>query len=298
MPYYAVHQGKINSVFTSWNDCKESINGYSGAIYKKFNNRNDAENFVKYGNNGNSKNEEKKLMNKNNHEHIKINIKKINKKEFIPDIYVYTDGACSKNGSSNARAGLGVYFGENDPRNLAKPIEGKQTNNVAEISAIIETYHILENEIKNGDQIMIYTDSRYSIKCCTTYGEKCAKNGWKDNIPNKELVKKAYNLFKDLDNVQFKHIPAHTGKTDCHSVGNFHADRLANEAIGVFQNEIQNKKKNIKPSERIYLEVAYKDKDFAKVCGARWDTFKKKWYITDKLDERNKEMIFKHFNKV
>ena len=35
-------------------------------------------------------------------------------KAFIPDIYVYTDGACSNNGKPNAKAGLGVFFGEGD----------------------------------------------------------------------------------------------------------------------------------------------------------------------------------------
>ena len=40
---------------------------------------------------------------------------------------------------------------------------------------------------------MIYSDSKYSIRCCTTYGEKLYKLNWKKNkpIPNIELVKKA-----------------------------------------------------------------------------------------------------------
>lgn len=292
MPYYAVREGKINGIFTTWEECKDSINGHSGAIYKKFSNKNDAEKFIQKRS-PTVKIKIKKTKNTADTKNIQVKIDKVEKSK----IYVYTDGACSKNGTKDARAGLGVYFGENDSRNLAKPIEGKQTNNVAEISAIIEAYHILEDEIKRGDNVVICTDSGYSIKCCTTYGEKCEKKGWKDSIPNKKLVKKAYDLFKDLDNVKFKHIPAHTGKTDRHSIGNHHADRLANEAIGVFQNETPTKKQNVKPSERIYLEVAYQDKDFAKVCGARWDQFKKKWYISENLDESNKEMIFKHFEK-
>ena len=44
------------------------------------------------------------------------------------DYYVYTDGACSNNGNSNAKAGMGVYFSENDMRNVSKRIKGKQTN--------------------------------------------------------------------------------------------------------------------------------------------------------------------------
>ena len=52
-------------------------------------------------------------------------------KQFIfkPDIIVYTDGACIHNGKPNAKAGMGVYFGKDDPRNLSKRVDGKQTNN-------------------------------------------------------------------------------------------------------------------------------------------------------------------------
>ena len=49
---------------------------------------------------------------------------------------VYTDGACSNNGQRGAKAGLGVYFGTDDPRNCAQRIEGKQTNNTAEYARL------------------------------------------------------------------------------------------------------------------------------------------------------------------
>ena len=37
---------------------------------------------------------------------------------------VYTDGACSNNGRSGARAGAGVYWGENHPDNVSTPVQG------------------------------------------------------------------------------------------------------------------------------------------------------------------------------
>ena len=49
------------------------------------------------------------------------------------EIIVFTDGACSKNGAKDAKAGIGVYFGLNDTRNVSKRIQGKQSNNTAEI---------------------------------------------------------------------------------------------------------------------------------------------------------------------
>ncbi len=48
---------------------------------------------------------------------------------------VYTDGCCVRNGQWGARAGIGVYFGDDHPGNAAEPLDGRQTNNRAEIIA-------------------------------------------------------------------------------------------------------------------------------------------------------------------
>ena len=63
------------------------------------------------------------------------------------EIIVFTDGACSKNGAKDATAGIGVYFGVDDKRNVSKRIHGKQSNNTAEMFAIIEVFKVLEKEI-------------------------------------------------------------------------------------------------------------------------------------------------------
>ena len=202
-------------------------------------------------------------------------------------IYIYTDGACINNGKPNASAGIGVYFGENDPRNISQKYEGKQTNNVAELLAIISAISAVKKEIEAGQKVIIYSDSTYAIRCCTTYGEKCFKKGWKNPnsknkpIPNLELVQTGYMYCKEHNNIEFKHIAAHTGKQDRDSIGNENADRLANLAIGV---EVANK-----TNKEIYLNVPYKEKDEAKQLGAKWDSSKKKWYI--KEANRNKNMM-------
>ena len=131
------------------------------------------------------------------------------KAEFVPEIYVYTDGACSNNGKPNAKAGLGVFFGDGDTRNLSKKVEGKQTNNVAELSAIIEVYRILEKDIEAGKNVLICSDSNIAIGWCTTTGRKYANNNWKKGkntkkkIPNVELIKEAYELFNKKSNKHF-----------------------------------------------------------------------------------------------
>jgi ribonuclease HI len=228
MSFYAVANGKNIGIFSSWDECKASVNGYKNATYKKFDKREAAEAFM----NENSGESTKAFIYENSGESIPT-VKSDSHPEFTPDYYVYTDGACSNNGKENAIAGIGIFFGTDDPRNLSQKIEGKQTNNAAELTAIIKTYPIIEADVREGKKIVIMTDSEYAIKCISTYGEKCYNQNWKKDIPNKELVKLAYERYKDWPNIRFIHIRAHTEKTDIHSIGNDGADKLANASIGL-----------------------------------------------------------------
>jgi ribonuclease HI len=211
MPYYAVASGRTNGVFSTWDECNRSVKGYKNASYKKFDTKQEAEDFV--ANNGIVQ------------ETSTLSVELV---DFEPDYHVYTDGACSKNGTHAASAGIGIFFGENDPRNVSEKLIGKQTNNLAELTSIMKTHAIIRPDLLSGKKVAIFTDSEYAIKCVSTYGEKCYKQNWNVDIPNKELVKTAYELYKDdSDNVRFIHIRAHTQKTDIHSIGNDQADKLA-----------------------------------------------------------------------
>lgn len=48
--YYGVKNGKIPGVYDSWDECKEQVHGYSNAVYKSFNDKDQAMEFV-YGQN-------------------------------------------------------------------------------------------------------------------------------------------------------------------------------------------------------------------------------------------------------
>ena len=235
MPFYAVANGRTPGIFLNWGECNESVKGYKNAKYKKFDTKEQAEQFIEsHSSLGNPEEEYSQI-------------------DWIPDYYVYTDGACSNNGKANACAGIGIFFGIDDARNVSHKIEGKQTNNTAELSAIIQTYSIIENDIKSGKKIAIVTDSEYSMKCISSYGEKCDKKGWNIDIPNKELVKQAYELYKEKPMIRFIHIKAHTDHTDIHSVGNANADKLANMAIGLEECPYT--------SSKIYLSVPFQRKE-------------------------------------
>ena len=134
----------------------------------------------------------------------------------------------------------------------------------------------VKDDIENGKKIGIVSDSEYAIKCVSSYGEKCNKKHWCVDIPNKELVKKGYELYKDETQVKFIHIKAHTNNDDIHSIGNDNADKLANQAIGYVQC----------PYTKIFLEVPFVKKDSVKSMGAKWDPQQKKWYIYENNENK------------
>ena len=60
-------------------------------------------------------------------------------------ICVYTDGSCRNNGKKNAIAGIGVYI-ENICK-ISEPIVGRQTNQRAELFAILKALQIINISI-------------------------------------------------------------------------------------------------------------------------------------------------------
>ena len=215
---------------------------------------------------------EKDLIEKDN------SIKTQTENDIEPDYFVYTDGACEGNGSINSIAGYGIYFGVNDQRNVSQRLEGRQTNNTAELIALIKLYDIIKIDLEKGMKIGIVSDSKYAIGCCSHYGEKCAKHNWgqkkKNEIPNIELLKKSYSIYKNQQNIKWIHVKAHTDKKDPHSLGNNEADRLANQAIGLEKCPYQS-------SYKIYFQVPYNRKEEIKKYGGKWDKTKKSWYSYD-----------------
>jgi ribonuclease HI len=259
--YYAVAAGHKIGIYENWEECNKNIEDFKNPIYKKFDNIEDAKKFIE---------------------------------EYTDTIYVYTDGACYKNGEKNATAGIGIYFSKDNENNVSEKLEGEYlTNNIAELTAVIKAINIIKKmEFKNK---VIVTDSEYVIKCATTYGEKLAKNEWKSltkdkEIPNLNLVKKIYELTNKY-NIKYKHVKAHTGNKDRHSISNYYADKLANDSIGISGSSSSEGERSKKANDnnKIYLNVSYAEKDKAKADGARWDPGAKKWYVCS--DHKNKDKL-------
>ncbi|OMJ07827.1 Ribonuclease H1 [Smittium culicis] len=148
-------------------------------------------------------------------------------------LIVYTDGSCRGNGKADSRAGIGVFFGDNDIRNVSERLNGKQTNNRAELSAVIRALEMVikyDTDTKLAKvprRVVINTDSQYVINCMTKWLFNWAANGWKtskgSSVQNKDLVEKIHDLILEREGqVIFKHVIAHSSVH-----GNEWADTLA-----------------------------------------------------------------------
>lgn len=157
-------------------------------------------------------------------------------------ITIFTDGSTLNNQNKlKRRGGYGVYFGDDDSRNISESLgkSDKHTNQVAELTACIKG---IEKILESNDKvnIIIYTDSNYTVQSMTNWGKKWEKNNWINSkgkvIENKELIITLYNYTKKY-NIKFKHVRAHQKEPSKDSpdyfywYGNYMADKLANLGV-------------------------------------------------------------------
>ncbi|XP_043481635.1 ribonuclease H1-like [Leptopilina heterotoma] len=142
-------------------------------------------------------------------------------------VNVYTDGACSGNGRTSPKGGIGVFFEDNHPLNISAPLTGKQTNNLAEIQAA--TQAVLQAKKAGVSKLRINTDSKYLINSCTEWIPRWKENGWITSsgrpVKNREELQFLENTTKNLE-ISWIHVPGHQGHP-----GNSKADELARSGI-------------------------------------------------------------------
>jgi ribonuclease HI len=166
--------------------------------------------------------------------------------------YAYTDGSVTNNGKSFARGGSGIFFGTDDPRNMAlrfniKPITTPRTELYAVYKAMemyIKSYwNELHNvpKLKPRKKLFIYSDSEYTVKCVQTWMDTWKRNEWKKKngspVENLDLIKAIYNIkHYYIEKLQIKliHIKSHqnppkdiNSEEYMHWYGNYMADKLA-----------------------------------------------------------------------
>jgi ribonuclease HI len=136
----------------------------------------------------------------------------------LPEIVVYTDGSTIDNGKVNAKGGIGLFFGDNDNRNLSEPyLLFPITNNRCEMYAVIQALQILGKTLntQKKHRVIIHTDSEYLVNCMTKWIEKWKKQSWKKadktNVENRDLLfwlDSLIRLYQGFMEVKFKHVYA------------------------------------------------------------------------------------------
>lgn len=202
--YYAVKQGRKPGIYTTWEECKKQVTGFSGAIYKSFPSHSAAEEF------------------------LEIQTAKASPVPAAPgqpdlrgaEAAAYVDGSylhSSKRFSYGAviyHNGKEYLFSEafNDPalaemRNVAGEIMGARK--------AIE--FCLEHQIKS---VTLYYDYQGIESWCT--------GAWKANKPGTIAYKQFYDNASTRLKVQFVKVKGHSG-----DVCNDLVDSLAKKALGI-----------------------------------------------------------------
>lgn len=147
--YYVVWIGLIPGIYDSWEECKNQVEGWKGAVYKGFATIEEAEEAY-------SSPPELYFEKKSSHK-VELPKKKSNElpAEIIRQAFA-VDAACSGNpGQMEYR---GVYLGDMEEKFHFGPVFG--TNNIGEFLAIVHALALLKQK---GLDWPIYSDSRNAI---------------------------------------------------------------------------------------------------------------------------------------
>lgn len=124
----------------------------------------------------------------------------------MEEITIYTDGACSGNPGPG---GWGAILMMGDVRKEISGGSENTTNNIMELSAVIEALKLLKRPCK----VNVFSDSAYVVNAFNQkwiYG--WIKKNWRtaggDSVKNKELWQELYSLTKVHD-VTFNKVKGH-----------------------------------------------------------------------------------------
>ena len=157
---------------------------------------------------------------------------------------VFTDGSCSSNGRPGAKAGYACWFPEHRSLSVAirLPTNEPQTNQRAEMAAIHRTAVILDEGGYHDEDVVIYTDSEYSMNCLTKWITGWVSRGWKTSaggdVLHRDLIEATSKRLSKFKSHRFVHVKAHTGGEDDLSRNNDVVDRMARGTIEVVREDI------------------------------------------------------------
>ncbi|CAF30393.1 viroplasmin family protein [Methanococcus maripaludis] len=196
---YAVRKGRKMGLFNTWAECENQVKGFSGAEFKSFKSKIDAEDYLNL----------KSGQNQNN----------IKSDEFKKDVmHAWVDGSFNLKNKEYGAGALILFNGiEKEIKAKGNDTELSKMRNVA--GEILASELAMEYAVsKNVKNLVIYHDYIGIEKWCT--GE------WKTNKSGTiEYIEKCINYLKKL-NIEFVKVKAHSGDKN-----NEIADKLAKESL-------------------------------------------------------------------
>ena len=144
-------------------------------------------------------------------------------------IIIFTDGSFVKHSN---QCGYGVLFPNKEYNDISRAFTHKPlTNQRAELYAIYKGIKTVYNDDPTKN-IILYTDSEYSIKSLTVWIHDWKKKNWKTSagktVMNQDIIKKIDDIMTNYKGkIEFIHVRSHTGKQDFMSINNDLVDKLA-----------------------------------------------------------------------
>ena len=131
-------------------------------------------------------------------------------------ITITADGACSGNGQANPSAGwAAILRSDGNFKIISGKLPGKQTNNRAELTAVLEAFRALK--VTAGD-ITLRFDSDYVGRGITEWMRGWHDSGWKSTrkrhpLLNQDLWEQVYAISQNY-HITYEHITGHSGDED------------------------------------------------------------------------------------
>ena len=127
---------------------------------------------------------------------------------------IYTDGACSGNGTNKSKGGYGVVICDDEGRiiHTYQHFEENTTNNRQELKAIL--YALLTYGKKKYSCPIVYSDSAYCVNTLNSWMWNWQKKGWlkSDNkVPeNLDLIQTYYDFCQAGYKINLQKIKGHS----------------------------------------------------------------------------------------
>ena len=219
--YYAVKVGATTGIFETWEECKASVDGYPGALYKSFKNISDA--YAYLGLDG----EQMSIFNMDSFASPSEKPTTIEEtSDFDKPLSTSTRAVAYVDGSFNEADnifGYGVVmFHKGEEIHLSQSYDDEEMASMRNVAGEIygsmaAMEYAVEHKIKN---LSLYYDYMGIAKWCT--GE------WKTNKAGTIAYKKYYDKVKHKVKITFNKVKGHSGDKY-----NDLADKLAKEACGI-----------------------------------------------------------------